>query len=165
MGRRPVSIPQDKIQEAISNTSSMKAAANFLGVTYSSFLRYAKKFELFAPNRGGKGTKKPNPALRLPLSSICVKGSSYKSAALKVRLLNEGLKKNQCEDCGQLPFWNGKPLVLQLDHIDGDSTNNEFSNLRLLCPNCHTQTPTYCRGQGKSGKKTLCGRGEAGRRV
>lgn len=39
--------------------------------------------------------------------------------------------------------WNGKPLVLQLDHIDGNSDNNMPSNLQLLCPNCHTQTETF----------------------
>lgn len=48
-----------------------------------------------------------------------------------------------CEICGQNNYWNGKPLELQLDHIDGNSDNNILTNLRLLCPNCHTQTDTY----------------------
>jgi hypothetical protein len=46
----------------------------------------------------------------------------------------------------------GKPLTLQLDHIDGDSDNNHPTNCRLLCPNCHTQTPTY-GGKNKSNSK------------
>lgn len=45
--------------------------------------------------------------------------------------------------CGQGTVWDGKPLVLQLDHINGDSSNYERENLRMLCPNCHTQTLTY----------------------
>jgi len=48
-----------------------------------------------------------------------------------------------CSSCGCGEEWNGKPLTLQVDHIDGNNTNNVLSNVRLLCPNCHTQTETY----------------------
>jgi len=48
-----------------------------------------------------------------------------------------------CQLCKQLPAWNGRPLTLQVDHIDGDCGNNKPENLRCLCPNCHTQTETY----------------------
>jgi hypothetical protein len=50
--------------------------------------------------------------------------------------------QNTCSSCG-IKDWNGKPLVLELEHIDGDSTNNKLDNLTLLCPNCHSQTDTY----------------------
>lgn len=64
------------------------------------------------------------------------------------------LEKNICFECGQEPIWRGKKLVMQLDHIDGNSDNNELSNLRLLCPNCHTQTPTFSsKGKGSRYKK------------
>lgn len=59
--------------------------------------------------------------------------------------------KNECSECGQLPIWNGKPLTLELDHIDGNSFNNELSNLRILCGHCHSQTLNF-RGRGKDGK-------------
>jgi len=49
----------------------------------------------------------------------------------------------RCSECGQGEEWNGKPLTLELDHIDGKAYNNTIENLRILCPNCHTQTPTF----------------------
>jgi hypothetical protein len=53
--------------------------------------------------------------------------------------------------CGQGPEWNGKTLVLQLDHENGDCTDNRLENLRFLCPNCHSQTETFCRGMSRRG--------------
>lgn len=52
---------------------------------------------------------------------------------------------NVCTACSLGPEWNGRPLTLELDHIDGDRLNNELENLRLLCPNCHAQTETSNR--------------------
>jgi HNH endonuclease len=61
---------------------------------------------------------------------------------------------DKCSECGQEGTWNNKPLVLQLDHIDGDSDNNYPNNVRLLCPNCHTQTENFgSKGKGSRYKK------------
>lgn len=54
-----------------------------------------------------------------------------------------GLIKNICSVCGQLPEWNGKPLVLQLDHINGIFDDNRLENLRIICGHCHSQTDTF----------------------
>ena len=55
-----------------------------------------------------------------------------------------------CEICNIPPLWNGIKLNLQVDHKDGDHKNNDEDNLRFVCPNCHSQTSTYC---GKNKKR------------
>ena len=60
----------------------------------------------------------------------------------KRTLLEEA--NHRCQLCGQNEIWNEKSLVLQLNHIDGDNKNWTKENLRIICPNCHTQTETYC---------------------
>lgn len=65
------------------------------------------------------------------------------STKLKKFLIKFKLLSEECSECGLLPEWNGKKLVLQLDHIDGNRNNNYLDNLRILCPNCHTQTETF----------------------
>jgi hypothetical protein len=58
---------------------------------------------------------------------------------------------NKCSNCG-ITEWNKKPIVMDLEHIDGDGENNKLNNLCLLCPNCHSQTDTYKgknRGNGR----------------
>lgn len=79
---------------------------------------------------------------------------SGRNGILKKRILEEKLIPYICSECSQEPIWNNKPLVLQLDHTNGNSSDNRLENLRFLCPNCHTQTTTFC-GSNIRGKNYL----------
>lgn len=153
MSRRKVAIPLEKIQEAVSKSPSMKRAADLLDVSYTSFIRYAKSYGLYNPNQGLKGGSKASGKTTLDVFKIINNEQTCSSSRLKKLLYKNFIKEAECEICG-ITGWNNKPLSLHLDHIDGDSSNNDLKNLQILCPNCHSQTSTYCRGQGKS-KKTL----------
>lgn len=59
------------------------------------------------------------------------------------RALTESGITYQCQECSQQPTWNGKPLTLQVDHINGDPLDNRKDNLRFICPNCHSQTSNW----------------------
>ena len=90
-------------------------------------------------NRGGKG-QKISPR-RLTALEYLASPSYKKSHIVRKKLLEDGLKEHQCEVCGTIE-WNGEPVPLELDHIDGDHWNWNVHNLRVICPNCHAQTPT-----------------------
>jgi Zn finger protein HypA/HybF involved in hydrogenase expression len=86
-----------------------------------------------------KGVRNPT----IPLDKILVEHSGYKNSKLRARLIEEGVLQNVCSECGIGPKWNGKTLSLQLDHINGIHRDNRIENLRILCPNCHTQTDNF----------------------
>lgn len=91
------------------------------------------------------------------LKERSLKGSKVRSATAKKRLLSTDItalshpfrrkrvlleQDGKCNKCG-IDSWQGKPISLELDHIDGNNKNNDRSNLECLCPNCHAQTPTW----------------------
>lgn len=127
------------LRAAGGNFSALKKACTEHGLTLPTYRRAESQF--------GKNV--------IPLSQILVKGSNYQNQRLKRRLVSEKLLADVCSSCGTGPFWNNQILVLQLEHINGISNDNRIENLTVLCPNCHSQTSTFC---GRN-KPHLCGCG------
>ncbi len=150
MARGRIEVSKDALERAIANNPTAFKACQELGLMYSTFIRRCREYGIYAPNQGAKGTRKPNPKAEIPLEKI-FSGEHYMTGqGLKRKLLQHGLVKDECSECGIPPVWNNKKLVLQLDHIDGDRLNNSRDNLRLLCPNCHSQTHTFSTGKNRA---------------
>lgn len=81
---------------------------------------------------------------------ILIEDSPATQAVLRKFILRHNVIEYVCESCGNKGEWNNKKLVLHLDHKNGNNKDNRIENLRYLCPNCHSQTETYCgKNKGK----------------
>lgn len=88
--------------------------------------------------------------VRIPHNKGKLIAKNPKRDTLKKHLIHE--RGHQCQKCENTE-WLGQPITLELEHIDGDNQNNERSNLLLLCPNCHSQTPTWRRAKSSFSPK------------
>lgn len=96
------------------------------------------------------------------LSTGEVKIRSQNTHFVKLYLFGE--QGGVCALCGLGASWNGQPLVFVLDHIDGDAQNNHRDNLRLICPNCDSQLPTYKarnKGRGRAWRRDRYANGQS----
>ena len=82
-------------------------------------------------------------SLLKPFDEVLVENSTYSRGNLKARLLKYNLVDNICAICRCEPMHNGRALVLVLDHKNGIHNDNRIENLRMLCPNCNSQTDTF----------------------
>ena len=152
--RRRRTWSDDDLRAAVADNMSYAAVLRALGYTPSGGMhRYIRScinelgvdtshFHGQAWSRGRRFGPGSRPVT--PLEDILVRNSTYRStASLRKRLIKAGLKQNRCELCG-LSEWMGQPLPLALDHINGDPTDNRLENLRIVCPNCHALTDTWC---------------------
>ena len=141
---------KESFQELVSSCKSKGDLVNALqlsvsGSSYNIIDEFVKMWDINVSSLKGRAW---NRGLSLPkkhsTSDLLENKAFMHTAGLKNRLLKEGILKNECSMCGVSCEWNGKSLTLHLDHIDGNRFNNYLSNLRILCPNCHSQTDTYC---------------------
>jgi 5-methylcytosine-specific restriction endonuclease McrA len=146
------------LREAVAQAKSVAGALRLLGLqavggNYKTVHRAISELGLDTSHWTGQGHRKGARIPMVPaqpLSKLLVAQSHYKTSKLRLRLLREQVFPHKCCECG-LTEWRGGPIPLELDHRDGDHTNNLLENLRLLCPNCHALTDTY-RGRNKGRK-------------
>lgn len=147
MGKKP-SWKDYQLIDAISKCNSFTEVAKYLKMSKSSnsiLKRRSDELNLDYSHF------KPSGIKAKPLNDILISSDTPipSSHRLKLRLIKEGYFDHKCYYCG-LTQWNGKSIPIELEHINGNRSDNRLENLTILCPNCHAQTKTY---RGKNIKK------------
>lgn len=146
---------QEEYEDAIKSSHSIAEALRKLNIinrggNYRIIKNAAKKYNIdishFEGQSWSKG-KNLGPKPKIKIEDILVEHSTYETSKLKRRLFLEGYKEKKCECCGNTE-WMGKPMPLELHHINGDNSDNRIENIEILCPNCHALTENY-RGKNK----------------
>jgi predicted RNA-binding Zn-ribbon protein involved in translation (DUF1610 family) len=155
MKKKITELSKDEMQKLIIKSSSINEILKQLNVNsngsgaYKTFRNHCKRLGIESPVFENVGNNVIGP--KIDLKHILVENSTYQNISrLKKRLVSENILEYVCYECGNTGEWNGKKLILQLDHINGKHNDNRLENIRFLCPNCHSQTLTY---SGKNIKK------------
>lgn len=144
---------EQNLREAIAKSNSIAQAIKSLDMSvttsnYKTFHRNVKKYAIDTSHFLGQAHLKGKDRKTIhthSLEEVLVENSSYTYIAhLKKRIVRAGLLDYKCnnKNCA-IVDWQGKPLALQLDHINGIPNDHRIENLRFLCPNCHSQTDTF----------------------
>ena len=144
-------LPSDRLQQVVRESTSLAQVLRFFelegkGGNHKTLKRRLAEEQIdFSHIKLGTGSNLGRNFERpsVPLEEVMVENSSYSRGHLKRRIIQAGLLNYSCAECGQLPEWREKTLVLILDHINGISNDHRLENLQFLCPNCNSQTKTF----------------------
>jgi len=134
----------DRIKEVIGSSKSYTEIINKLNMelnfkNYEYLISYTLANNISTKHLGDGGKKRKYKVL---INEVFIINNKKESNIVKTRLLNYGIVENKCSICNIIDWQNIK-IALHLDHINGINTDNQLNNLRLLCPNCHSQTDTF----------------------
>lgn len=154
-----LSLSTDELKEVVANSFSITDALRNMGYTNPRTKHtrdcFKKRIEEEGIDTVHFDTHRKNGVsnnVKRSLSDILIENSTYSNrSSLVKRMIEECVMEYKCVGCGNEGQWNGKPLSLQLDHVNGISNDHRIENLRLLCPNCHSQTETFA---GRNNKTT-----------
>lgn len=143
------------MKEWLDNHSNMNELFDFIGFrraggNFKTVQKYMiennleEDYKNFRKKVLEEGYKKTGQANQVLFEDIFCENSKVNRNVAKKRIIKDSLIEYKCAICGNKGEWNGKKLVLQLDHINGVHNDNRLENLRFLCPNCHSQTETFC---------------------
>lgn len=140
--RKDILQKEQEIRSWVNDNESKASICNRLHCNKATLERYLKILGIeYRGNQGCKGKRKDIHQY-IPLVEYLSKSKSIQSNKIRIKLIREGYKSQKCESCG-LSEWQGKPIPLELHHIDGNHHNNVIENFQLLCPNCHAMTEFY----------------------
>lgn len=121
--------------------------ARVLGVKYATLDKYLKEFGIdYKGNPSRKGL--PHYSERKDINLYLNGNTNIQTSKLRTRLIEEGLKEEKCEGCGNTE-WMGKKIPLELHHKNFNHYDNRLENLQILCSNCHSLAHEYCNTKGK----------------
>ena len=148
-GRR-LSYTEQEAREAIAASKSWAESLRQLGLcptggAWRILKKYAREWRISTEHFDARAPCGANLKRKArPLPEVLVAGSTYGRQHVKRRLLAEGLKEPLCELCGQGEIWQGRPMSMILDHINGVRDDHRLENLRMVCPNCAATLDTHC---------------------